>query len=165
MEKARHTAVLFTTLLVFWVALNGSLAADVVAVGVVTSLVIAWISPQGLALISQYRATPKAVWTGVVYVLFFLKELVKSNVNLAKVVLNPALPIRPGIVKTHVKLKSPMGRMLLCNSITLTPGTLSVELDGEWLYVHWVTVDGDDIDTATASIVSGFEQYLEVMYG
>jgi multicomponent Na+:H+ antiporter subunit E len=58
-----------------------------------------------------------------------------------------------------------MGRMLLANSITLTPGTLTVELDGEWLYVHWVNVQSPDIEGATASIVAGFERYLGVMYG
>jgi multicomponent Na+:H+ antiporter subunit E len=54
---------------------------------------------------------------------------------------------------------------MLANSITLTPGTLTVELRDEWIYVHWVTVESADIDAATAEIVAGFERYLEVMYG
>ena len=58
-----------------------------------------------------------------------------------------------------------MARLLLANSITLTPGTLSVELDGEWLYVHWVSMESDNVEDATQSIVAGFERYLEVMYG
>jgi multicomponent Na+:H+ antiporter subunit E len=58
-----------------------------------------------------------------------------------------------------------MGRLLLANSITLTPGTLTVDLDGDWLYIHWVRVESVDIDRATAEIVAGFERYLEVMYG
>jgi multicomponent Na+:H+ antiporter subunit E len=99
------------------------------------------------------------------YFPFYLKELFKSNLSLAAVVLSPALPLNPGIVKVRTKLQSRMGRMLLANSITLTPGTLTVELDGEWLYVHWVTVDSTDSAVATASIVAGFERYLEVMYG
>jgi multicomponent Na+:H+ antiporter subunit E len=65
----------------------------------------------------------------------------------------------------RTRLKSRMGRLLLASSITLTPGTLTVELQDEWLYVHWVRVDHDDIEGATASIVAGFERYLEVMYG
>ena len=88
-----------------------------------------------------------------------------SNFKLAGVVLSPNLPINPGIVKVRTRLKSRMGRLLLANSISLTPGTLTVELDGEWLYIHWVTMESTDIDAATASIVSGFEHYLEVMYG
>ena len=99
------------------------------------------------------------------YLLYFLKELVRSNLRLANVVLSPSLPLNPGIVKVRTRLTSRMGRLLLASSITLTPGTLTVALQGEWLYVHWVRVDHDDIDGATASIVAGFERYLEVMYG
>ena len=73
--------------------------------------------------------------------------------------------INPGIVKVRTKLKSQMGRLLLANSITLTPGTLTLELDGEWLYIHLVTTESTDLEAATKSIVAGFERYLEVMYG
>jgi len=73
--------------------------------------------------------------------------------------------VKPGIVKVRTRLKSRMGRLLLANSITLTPGTLTVELNGEWLYIHWVTVESADIEAATQNIVAGFERYLEVMYG
>jgi multicomponent Na+:H+ antiporter subunit E len=91
--------------------------------------------------------------------------LVISNLRLAAVVLSPSLPIKPGIVKVRTRLKSRMGRLMLANSITLTPGTLTVEMDGEWLYIHWVSVQSPDIEAATAEIVAGFERYLEVIYG
>jgi len=165
MANLRSQIVLFTTLFLFWVLLNGSLAPDVLLVGVVAALVISLLFRHGLAVFSEFRATPRAFITAIAYVFFFIKELVKSNLNLARIVLSPALPLNPGIVKVRTKLKSRMGRLLLANSITLTPGTLTVDLEGEWLYIHWVTVDSADIDVATASIVAGFEQYLEVMYG
>ena len=91
--------------------------------------------------------------------------MVKCNLRIAAVVLAPSLPVSPGIVKVRTKLRTPMGRLLLANSITLTPGTLTVEMDGEWFYIHWVTVESADIDKATSDIVAGFERYLEVMYG
>jgi multicomponent Na+:H+ antiporter subunit E len=90
---------------------------------------------------------------------------VKSNLLLTSTVLTPSLPIKPGIVKVRTRLKSRMGRLMLANSITLTPGTLTVAMDGEWLYVHWVNVQSEDIEAATAEIVAGFERYLEVIYG
>ena len=89
----------------------------------------------------------------------------KSNLNLARIVLSPSLPLQPGIVKVRTRPKSRMGRLLLANSITLTPGTLTVEMLDEWLYIHWVTTESGDVEAATAAIVSGFEAYLEVMYG
>lgn len=159
------TALLFATLLFFWVLLNGSLASDVLAVGVVASALIAIFFRSHLAWFSELRLTPRALLTTVAYIFYYLKELVSSNLNVAAIVLSPEMPLNPGIVKVRTKLKNPMGRMLLCNSITLTPGTLTVEMDGEWLYIHWVSVNSPDIDIATAGIVSGFERYLEVMYG
>jgi multicomponent Na+:H+ antiporter subunit E len=54
---------------------------------------------------------------------------------------------------------------MLANSITLTPGTLTVEVEGEWLYVHCVTLGETDTEGATREIAAGFERYLEVMYG
>lgn len=89
----------------------------------------------------------------------------KSNLQLTAITLSPSLPVTPGIVKVRTKLKSRMGRLMLANSITLTPGTLSVELDGEFIYVHWVKVDTTDTEEATKAIVEKFESYLEVMYG
>jgi len=162
---ARNTTLQFAALFVFWLLLNNSLAHDVVVVGLIAALVIALVFRNGLAVVSEFRATPRAFVTAVRYVFYFLTELVKSNISLARIVLSPALPLNPGIVKVRTRLKSRIGRLLLANSITLTPGTLTVAIDGEWLYIHWVTVASDDIEAATASIVAGFEEYLEVMYG
>jgi multicomponent Na+:H+ antiporter subunit E len=165
MQKSRNFTLMFASMMMFWVWLNGSLATDVLIVGLVAAAIIALFFSDGLAVFSELHPTPRALAYTVLYILFFAKELVKSNLSLAAIVLTPGLPLNPGIVKVRTKLKSRMGRMLLANSITLTPGTLTVELAGEWLYIHWVTVDSTDIDATTASIVSGFEHYLEVMYG
>ena len=102
---------------------------------------------------------------GVLFYAYFFRKLVQSNLRLAAIVLSPNLPVNPGIIKVRTRLKSRMGRLMLANSITLTPGTLTVELDGEWLYVHCVTVGALDTESATEELVSGFERYLEVMYG
>lgn len=163
--KVRDLSLMFFTLLGFWLLLNGSLATDVLLVGVLAALVITLIFRNGLSVVSEFRFTPQSLLAAPAYVLYFLKELVKSNLRLAGIVLSPALPLHPGIVKVRTKLKSPMGRLLLANSITLTPGTLTVEMEGEWLYIHWVAVEAEETEAATASIVSGFERYLEVMYG
>ncbi len=161
----RDTAVLFGTLLLFWVMLTGNVKTDSLLVGAMVSLVIALLFQEGLSFFTEFRLTPQSFVAGVAFYGFFLKELVKSNLRLAAVVLSPDLPIRPGIVKVRTRLKSRMGRLMLANSISLTPGTLTVEVDDEWLYVHWVRVEAQDAEQATVEIVAGFERYLEVMYG
>ena len=156
---------LFVILFPLWLALNGSLAPDVLIVGLIAALVIASVSRSSLSPLTEFRATPAALWAVPLYLLYFLRELVRSNLRLAAVVLSPELPLNPGIVKVRTRLKSRMGRLLLANSITLTPGTLTVELQDDWLSVHWVRMETDDSDEATARIVAGFERYLEVIYG
>jgi multicomponent Na+:H+ antiporter subunit E len=165
MQKARHHLRLFVVLLVFWLLLNNSLAPDVLIVGIVASFLIALIFQSGRSVLSDLNLSPRGIGTAIMFILYFIKELIISNIRLASIVLAPSLPVNPGIVKVRTKLKSPVGRMLLANAITMTPGTLTVELRHEWLYIHWVTVDATDIEGATTNLVSDFERYLEVMYG
>lgn len=165
MTLSPKTVVMFATLLLFWIMLMGSVERDVMVVGVLASLVITLLYPRGLSFFTEFRATPRAFVAGVLYYGFFFKELIKSNLRLTAIVLSPSLPIKPGIVKVRTRLKSRMGRLMLANSITLTPGTLTVEMDGEWLYVHWVSVESTDVEAATNELVAGFERYLEVIYG
>jgi multicomponent Na+:H+ antiporter subunit E len=165
MKKVRDFVLLFASLLLFWALLNASLTPDVLVTGLFAALIIALLFRNNLAVFSELRVTPRALGTAVLYFFFFIKELVKANLSVAKIVLAPALPLNPGIVKVRTRLQSRMGRLLLANSITLTPGTLTVDIKDEWLYIHWVSVDAADTEAATTAIVSGFENYLEVMYG
>ena len=164
-SRTRNVIIVFATLLLFWLMLQGSLARDVLIIGSLVSFAIALLYRDGLSFFTEFRATPQAFIAGFRYYGYFFRELAISNFKLAAIVLSPSLPINPGIVKVRTKLKSRMGRLMLANSITLTPGTLTVEMEGEWIYVHWVTVDSTDIEAATKEIVAGFERYLEVMYG
>lgn len=96
----------------------------------------------------------------------FLWECLKANIDVARRVLNPNLPINPGIVKVKTSLKSDTGLTFLANSITLTPGTLCVDIDSEKgiLYIHWIDVKTQDIDKATQIIVTKFENILKKIF-
>ena len=164
-NKFRRMLVMFLTLLLFWAMLMGSINLDMLIVGVAASLLITVLYRDGFSFFTEFRATPAAFVAGLKYYGYFFTELVKSNLRLAAIVLSPDLPIKPGIVKVRTRLQSRMGRLMLANSITLTPGSFTVELDGEWLYVHCVRVEATDIETNTQQIVARLESYLEVMYG
>lgn len=151
--------------MLFWVMLVDSLVPDRLAIGAVVSLGIALFYRDGLSFFTEFRVTPSAFVAGVRYYALFFRKLAESNLRLAAIIVSPDLPVRPGIVKIRTQLKSRMGRLMLANSITLTPGTLTVEVSGEWLYVHCVTVDSTDVMRATEEIAADFERYLEVMYG
>jgi multicomponent Na+:H+ antiporter subunit E len=79
--------------------------------------------------------------------------------------LDPKLPIRPGIVRVRTKLKSPLARLILANSITLTPGTFVVDIQEDIIYVHWIEVCcEDDPQAITENIAGPFEKILAKIY-
>ncbi|GGD46347.1 Na+/H+ antiporter subunit E [Sinisalibacter lacisalsi] len=156
---------LFATLFVFWLLLNGNAAPGTLAVGVVVAGAIVLLFPSSLSVLSGHRLTAEALVAALRFVGLFLRELVRANIAMAALVLNPRLPVAPALVKVRTRLTDPVARLLLANAISLTPGTLTVEIAGEWLYVHWVVAPTTDADEATRAIVSGFERHLEVMYG
>lgn len=98
------------------------------------------------------------------YVPFFLYYVVKANLDVAYRVIHPLLPINPGIVKIKTELKSELAQAMLANSITLTPGTLSVDIRDGYLYVHWIDVKSQDVEEATKIIAQKFERYLKEIF-
>jgi multicomponent Na+:H+ antiporter subunit E len=108
---------------------------------------------------------PKRVIYALVYVPYLLWSIILSNLDVARRVLSPRLDINPGIVRVRTGLKNPVGRLILANSITLTPGTLSVDIVGDYLYIHWVDVKARDTEAASRRIAASFEKYLEVIFG
>jgi len=78
-----------------------------------------------------------------IYLLILFKEMIKANFDVAYRVLHPKMPIRPGIVEVTPDIESDMGKLILAHSITLTPGTLSMDYIDEKLYIHWINVKDD----------------------
>jgi multicomponent Na+:H+ antiporter subunit E len=76
------------------------------------------------------------------------------------------LPIHPGIVKVRTKLTTDTALTFLANSITLTPGTMSVDIDKDngILYIHWIDVKTKDVESATRIIVDRFEKVLKKIF-
>ncbi|MCM8801342.1 MAG: Na+/H+ antiporter subunit E [Candidatus Omnitrophica bacterium] len=100
------------------------------------------------------------------YIPLFIWECIKANLDVAYRVAHPDLPINPGIVKVKTDLKSDTALTFLANSITLTPGTMSVDIDAEkgYLYIHWINVKDKDIHKATEIIVARFEKILKRIF-
>jgi multicomponent Na+:H+ antiporter subunit E len=151
----------FAACLLTWVLLTGSLAADELLLGGVVSLVVVFAAGPRLALLSGLRLTPLAPLHMLRYLGYFFGQLALSNFDVARRVISPALPINPGLVEVRTSLTSDLGRMLLANSITLTPGTITVEAEGDRLLIHWIDCPPDcDLDSATQAIAAGFEQRI-----
>lgn len=107
---------------------------------------------------------PRRLGYFIVYLGVFLWECIKANVDVAYRVLHPDLPIKPGIIRIRTSLESAIGRMMLANSVTMTPGTLSVDLVEDRLYVHWITVHSREEAEAKARIMGRLEHLLAKVF-
>jgi multicomponent Na+:H+ antiporter subunit E len=158
--------VLFLFAYILWLLLCWSLDWQHVAVGAVAALLVTVIT--GGLFITRPRLLKnpiRYVWF-LYYLPLFVWECLKANLDVAYRVAHPDLPIKPGIVKIKTKLRSETGLTFLANSITLTPGTLTVDINQEEgvLYIHWINVGSTDIEKATRMIVAKFENILERIF-
>ena len=165
MKRVFARFIIFTFLLIIWLLLTYPFSLQELIAGAIVSLLIAIIAAGSIPIFAEMRAGPRAISWAIAYLFVFFFELVRSNLDVAFRVLHPRLPIQPGIVKVRTSLGSRMGRLALANSITLTPGTITVETKGEYFYVHWIDVRARNIEETTQNIVSKFEKYLEVIFG
>ena len=156
---------LWLTLLLIWVIANGTLAVDTLITGVVVCAAIALAFASFARVYSVIRWSPKVIIYYLMYFGVFLVELTKANLNVMRLVFSPRIAIEPGIVEIKTSLKSPIGRLALANSITLTPGTLVVDIKDDSLFIHWINVSATDPVAATEEISARFEHYLKVIYG
>jgi len=100
----------------------------------------------------------------LMYVIVLFWEIIKANFDVAYRILHPKIPIKPGIVVIKTTLKSDIAKMILANSITLTPGTFTLDVIGDELLIHWINVKAEGIDEATKMIGQRFEKYLRVIF-
>jgi multicomponent Na+:H+ antiporter subunit E len=148
----RTTAVVLTVFLLFgaWVMLTlrtdlDGLVQELIAgalIALAIGIFMAGFLPRGGEgnLISRIVKFP-------VFLLVLFKEMLLANLDVAFRVLHPKIPIRPGIVKVKPGIRSDMGKLILANSITLTPGTLSVDYIDDELYIHWINVGDEPEDS------------------
>ncbi len=149
---------------IFWLLMTLSLEWDRLAAGAVVCLLTTMIF--GKTSIQKHKLLqPQRYYWAAYYVFLLLWECLKANLDVAYRVLHPAMPIHPGIVKVRTSLKSDLARTSLANSITMTPGTLSVDITDEGeLYIHWINVKTQDVEEASQKIVVVFEKILKRIF-
>ena len=145
-----------------WLLLVGTIRWDELLAGSIVALGVAVVAGPRLGILSGIRLHPTAPLHLVRYLGYFFIALVRANLDVAGRVLSPVIPLRPELVEVRTRLRSPLGRLVLANSITLTPGTLSVDVRDDLILVHWIDCPpGLDVEAATRRIASDFERYLE----
>lgn len=156
---------LWLTLMAIWLIANASLQFQIVASGVLLATLLSLVMVRFSAAYAEVNLTPRALLYYLRYLAVFTWELIRANLNVARLVFSPRIDIHPGIVEIKTNLKTRTGRLVLANSITLTPGTLVVDIRDDTLFVHWIDVQSVDPEAATRAIAARFERYLSVIYG
>jgi multicomponent Na+:H+ antiporter subunit E len=152
-----HNKFLFNILLALvWMALTGEFDFVNFMFGFIVSFFALWVIARGNRERGYFYRLPKIVG----FFFFFLKELTKANLEVAYDVITPKFYMKPGIVRIELDAQTDLEITLLANLITLTPGTLSLDVsdDRKVLYVHAMYIR--DKEQFVHSIKNGFEKRL-----
>ncbi len=134
------------------------------SVGLIFALIAAALSYRHLSIKGLRNLSPRRIAWAIAYIPVFLWAMIKANLDVAYRVLHPKRPIRPGIVRIRTNLKNPAGKLALANSITLTPGTMTMQIIDDKYYIHWIYVRSEDEVEAGKHIKGNFEKYLEEVF-
>ena len=163
--KIGSRMTVFIISLFVWLLITSFTDLQEIVAGIIVALLVTLLSGDLMAP-NKVKLGIKRVYHIIIYLFILIWEIFKANLHVAYIVLHPKLPINPGIVKIKTGLTSDTALTLLANSITLTPGTLTVDLDKEngFLYVHCIEVPGRDMENNTAAIADKFEKRLKVIF-
>ncbi len=130
------TAQAATVLFAFWLVLTGSFAPFEVAIGVALSLLLGTWSARMLWPEDAPVLSARQLFRLLVYIPRLLASIVMAAIQVAEVVLDPRMPIDPIVVSHRAVFARDLSRVTYANSITMTPGTLTVDVEGDTFYIH-----------------------------
>lgn len=139
-----HFASLAASLAVFWLLLSGMFSSFLVTAGLLSALAVAAFSRRMDLVDHEGHPIHLAWWALLSYWPWLLKEIAKSAWDVSKRVLDPRLPITPTLHRFRPGQRTELGLVIHANSITLTPGTIAVEVAPDEFLVHALTREGAD---------------------
>jgi multicomponent Na+:H+ antiporter subunit E len=165
--ETRGRITVFVLAFLVWMALTmGGLQEA--AVGLIVAAIVALVA--GRFLFVPGTPSRRNILSRIVFALryffVFLWEMIKANIHVASIVLHPRCPIKPGIVKIRTRLSRDVAITVLGNSITLTPGTFTVDVDPgkKELYIHCIEVRSTDLEENSRIIGARFESLLREVF-
>ncbi len=144
--SSQFLALKAAALFVLWVLLSASFDWIHLGLGVILSFAVAWINSGHSPFVPKFRLWGKIL----LYIPWLFFKIVQSSLHVSKLILHPALPIEPRLIDVKANLDHHAAVVLLGNSITLTPGTITAEVDRNKLIVHALDeVSGEDVTHKT----------------
>jgi multicomponent Na+:H+ antiporter subunit E len=141
--ELRYAVALAVVLFAVWLLWSGHTEPLLLSLGVVSVLTAVGLTRR-MGLLDAETVPLKLTFRAVRYVPWLLFEIVKSNLDVARRILDPRLPIAPRVIRVRAGQRTDLGRVIYANSITLTPGTVTVDAEGDSFTVHALTAEAAD---------------------
>lgn len=155
---------LFLFVFIFWMLLTFNLELPNIVIGLSASFLTALVFVKSFVGESYKFFQPHRWFWLIIYLFIFIWECIKANFDVAYRVLHPKLPIKPGIVKVKCGLKTDIAKTFLANSITMTPGTITLDIEKNDFYIHWIYVKDIDPKQYSNEISGRFEKYIKRIF-
>lgn len=127
-------------LFIFWLLITWSLHYQQLIAGLLCSVLVVIFCKDILIYPNErFKIRPITLVKFVVYFANLFVEIIQANMQVAKIVLSRKMPISPTLIEFKTNLKDDLSKVILANSITLTPGTLTIDLEGDVYLVHGLT--------------------------
>jgi len=141
MPPVKHSLTLVVVMFGVWLSWSCHFTPFLLALGLLSCLLVAWmVARMGL---SDSEGVPIALGLRpLLFLPWLVWEIARSNVAVARIILDPRLPIQPSVFRVPTSQKTDLGRVIYANSITLTPGTISLHVDKDEITVHALTKAG-----------------------
>ncbi|MCB1916406.1 MAG: Na+/H+ antiporter subunit E [Rhodocyclaceae bacterium] len=140
MSPYRSISVI-ATLFLFWVVMSGFFTPFLLTMGVVSAVAILWFAHR-MDVVDHEGHPIHLGRSAFSYWPWLIGEIARSALDVSRIIVDPALPISPTMVRVKTSQKTQVGQVTYANSITLTPGTISVAIAGDEILVHALTREG-----------------------
>lgn len=154
---------LVVTLFGVWLLWSGHYTIErtlVLALGIVSCLAVVGIVRR-MGIVDSEGHPVHLAGRAIVYVPWLLLAILRSNIDVALRILNPRLPVSPTLIRARATQKTALGKVIYANSITLTPGTVSVDVEDDLVLVHALSresaeeLEGGEMDRRVKAVEGG----------
>ncbi|MCK9265337.1 Na+/H+ antiporter subunit E [bacterium] len=155
---------MFIVLYIIWLMVTCNMEVANFYAGAIVALIVTALFGKEFPYHPKHTFQIKRYFAFIKFLGVFFVQVVHANFIMAYRVLSPNLPIKPGIVEIPLYLKSPLGRVILANAITLAPGTFTMDITSDTLILHWIYVQTEDPHKAEEIICGRLQRILKEVF-
>lgn len=145
----KHSLALLLILFGIWLLWSGQNDVLLISFGIGSCLIVTLLSRRMQIVDEEGAPLQLGLRPFTSYMPWLIKEIVIANVDVARLILHPRLPISPRMIRVRASQKGDLGRVIYANSITLTPGTVSVDIAGDEIAVHALTRKAAELEASS----------------